>query len=292
MTTAAHATAPPPLTQPRDTSLSAVSLPRDTSLPSDTSPRDDRSRPNLPTLPALVAGRVTHSRSERIRRVFAHDVYQWLVDVDVLPEQPWYLKPFASFSAADHLGDPTASISANVRHFLALHDIRLGQTSRILMLANARVLGHVFDPLSVFWCLDPSGAVVAIVAEVHNTYGERHVYLLRPDASGVANADKAFHVSPFLDVSGRYEMRFELSPEVVSTTVILRKGGGHPAPVFTATFRGHPTPASPAALAGQLARRPLMPQQVSALIRMHGVWLWLRRLPVLRRPHHQPQKGV
>ena len=54
------------------------------------------------------------------------------------------------------------------------------------MLANARVLGHVFDPLSVFWCFDADGALVCIVAEVHNTYGERHVYLLRPDPSGTA----------------------------------------------------------------------------------------------------------
>jgi DUF1365 family protein len=266
VTIPARTAAPPPLTQPTGSSL-----------------------PTLPALPALVAGYVTHHRSERMRRVFRHGVYQWLVDLDALPEQPWYLKPFASFSAADHLGDPTLSIRTNVERYLSHNGIRLVGPSRIVMLANARVLGHVFDPLSVFWCLDADGAMVAVVAEVHNTYGERHVYLLRPDPSGVATADKAFHVSPFLDVSGRYEMRFELTPEVVSTTVILRKQGSV---AFTATFRGHPTPATPAAVAGQLVRKPLMPQQVSALIRMHGFWLWLRRLPVLRRPRHQPQRGV
>ena len=157
------------------------------------------------------------------------------------------------------------------------------------MLANARVLGHAFDPLSVFWCLDARGALVCIVAEVHNTYGERHVYVLHPDALGIAGADKAFHVSPFFDVSGRYVMRFELSPKVVSSAVTLHREG---AKAFTATFSGRPTAATPTAVLRQLIRKPLMPQQVSALIRIHGIWLWLRRLPVRRPPHHQPQEGV
>ena len=82
------------------------------------------------------------------------------------------------------------------------------------MLANARVLGHVFDPLSVFWCYDSSGRLACVVAEVHNTYGERHAYLLRPDEAGVAVTGKDFHVSPFFDVSGTYELRFTLRPDL------------------------------------------------------------------------------
>jgi hypothetical protein len=243
----------------------------------------------LPALPALVSGHVTHHRAGRVRHAFRHGVYQWLVDLDDIPEQPWYLRPFAGFSAADHLGDPARSIRANVEHHLSRNGISLGGSGRIVMLANARVLGHVFDPLSVFWCFDAGDTLVCILAEVHNTYGERHVYLVRPDPTGAATADKALHVSPFFDVSGRYELRFELSTQVVSSTVILRMQG---AVAFTATFRGHPVQATRTALAAQLIRKPLMPQHVSALIRVHGIWLWLRRLPVVPRPHHQPQEGV
>jgi DUF1365 family protein len=245
--------------------------------------------PALPTLPALVPGHVTHHRTGRVRHQFRHRVYQWLVDLDALPDQPWYLKPFASFSASDHLGDPHLSIKANVERYLSLNDINLGESSRIIMLANARVLGHVFDPLSVFWCFGSQSALVCIIAEVHSTYGERHVYLLRPDPSGVATADKALHVSPFFDVSGRYELRFELSPQAVASTVILRREG---LVAFAATFRGQAVPATRIATISQIVRKPFMSQQVSSLIRMHGIWLWLRRLPVRRRPHHQPQEGV
>jgi len=262
-----------------------------------TTTRTTATPPGLPPLPALVAGQVTHQRRGPVRHAFGYGLYQWLVDLDALPRQPWYLRPFAGFSASDHLGDPRRSIRENVERYLLLNGIRLGGSGlggsgRVIMLANARVLGHVFDPLSVFWCFDVRGSLVCIVAEVHNTYGERHAYLLQPGSSGSAIADKAFHVSPFYDVSGRYELRFELSPHVVSSTVLLRNQGGEGAAPFTATFRGTPTPATPRAVLGQLIRKPLMSQQVSAMIRIHGIFLWLRRLPVQPRPHHQPQQGV
>jgi DUF1365 family protein len=105
----------------------------------------------------------------------------------------------------------------------------------------------------------------------------------------VATADKALFVSPFYDVTGRYELRFELSPQVVSATVTLRR---EETVAFSATFRGHPTPATRGAVAAQLIAKPLMPQRVSTMIRVHGIFLWLRRLPVQRRPHHQLQEGV
>ena len=76
------------------------------------------------------------------------------------------------------------------------------------MLANARFLGYVFDPLTVFWCFAADGSLRCVVAEVHNTYGERHAYLLRPEADGTAEVGKEFYVSPFNDVSGRYDFRF------------------------------------------------------------------------------------
>jgi DUF1365 family protein len=246
-------------------------------------------RPQLLQLPALVAGQVTHRRPGPVRHAFRHRVYQWLVDLDSLPRQPWYLRAFAQFSSADHLGDPGLPIKANIGNYLAVNGIQLGDRGRVLMLANARVLGHVFDPLSVFWCYDSSGRLACVVAEVHNTYRERHAYLLRPDEAGVAVTGKAFHVSPFFSVSGSYELRFTLRPDLVATTVTLRRAG---TVVFSAAFRGRPEPATSRNLARRLIRQPLMTQRVSALIRLHGSWLWLRGLPVRAHPHHIRQEGV
>ena len=243
----------------------------------------------VPRLPALVVGQVTHQRPGPVRHHFRHRAYQWLVDLDSVPRQPWYLRPFAQFSSADHLGDPGLPIKANVENYLARGGIRLGERGRVLMLANARVLGYVFDPLSVFWCYDRAGLLVCVVAEVHNTYGERHAYLLRPGETGSFQTDKELYVSPFFDVSGCYGLKFTLTPDLVSATVLLRRGD---ALAFSATFRGRPEPATRRALARRLLRQPLMPQRVSALIRAHGIWLWLHRLPVQPRPRHSRQEGV
>ena len=96
-------------------------------------------------------------------------------------------------------------------------------------------------------------------------------------------------VSPFFTVDGRYDLQFTLTPESVSSTVILRQGGEA---VFTATFRGKPRPATAKRLSKLLVKMPLMTHRTSLLIRIHGVWLWIRRLPVVARPAHTPQEGT
>lgn len=243
---------------------------------------------SLPALPALVVGDVGHTRRGPIRHRFRYRVYQWLVDLDDLPVMPRWLRPFSSFRAADHLGDPDATIRENVLRYCASEGLDV-DGHRVLMLANARVLGYTFDPLSVFWVIAPDGSLACIVAEVHNTYGERHAYLVRPDHSGRDTVDKVFYVSPFFSVDGRYDLRFGLGIDTVSATIVLRQ---HDEAVFSATFRGTPEPATPGRLARLLLTHPLMTQRTTFLIRLHGVWLWLRRLPVVRRIPHRHQEAV
>jgi hypothetical protein len=116
--------------------------------------------------------------------------------MDNLPRLPAPLRPLARFEVRDHLGDPAApSIKANVVGYLARNGIDLAGGT-VLMLASARVLGYVFNPLSVFWCYAASARLQAVLAEVHNTYHQRHVYLLRPGEDGLAEAAKEFYVSP------------------------------------------------------------------------------------------------
>jgi len=206
-----------------------------------------------------------------------------------LPVYPWYLRLFTAFSAKDHLGDPKKSIKENVENFLALNNNEKEPPARILMLANARIFGHTFDPLTIYWCLDEADSVRCVLAEVRNTYGQRHLYLLQTDSLGRAQTPKEFHVSPFLDISGRYDMRFTLSPDFISTTVSLVRNENT---VFAANFHGTPRAATKLAIIKQLIIRPLMTQRISLLIRVHGIWLWFRRLPVYRLPHHNPQVGA
>ncbi|MGB3761612.1 MAG: DUF1365 family protein, partial [Ornithinimicrobium sp.] len=248
----------------------------------------------LPALPALVPGVVAHRRHGPIDHKLRHGVYQWLVDLDHLPRlsRPW--TKVAQFSPADHLGDPSRSIKDNVLRFAHTHGVPLPARPRVVMLANARVFGYVFDPLSVFWCLDDdTNELICVVAEVHNTYGERHAYLLNPDESGSAEVDKAFYVSPFYDLAGRYRLHFVLKPDRVSVTINLHRNGElQSKPDFTANFQGRPEPVTLGGVMTQCARHPLMSQKVSALIRAHGIYLWAQGLPLQTRPHHQPPEGI
>ena len=239
-------------------------------------------------VPALYDAEVRHVRRKTMDRSFTHGIYLWLVDVDALPELPRWLRPFARFEARDHLGDPQRTIRQNLDAWLATQGIDLAG-GQVLMLANARLLGYVFNPISVYWCHRPDGTLECVVAEVHNTYGERHCYLLHTDESGAAETGKDFYVSPFLTVEGTYRMSLRLPGDRLAVAVTLRQQGST---AITATVVGTRRPATPAALIRMLVRRPLMTYRTSALIRLHGITLWLRRLPVIRRPQHTPQEGV
>ncbi|MEO7268851.1 MAG: DUF1365 family protein, partial [Knoellia sp.] len=102
-----------------------------------------------------------------------------------------------------------------------------------------------------------------------------------PDPSGAASVDKDFYVSPFNDTSGEYAIRFHLDADRVSVGIRLHREGQL---VLTAVVEGDLVPATPRSVLATVARHPFMPQRVTALIRMHGIRLWARRLPVQPRP--------
>ena len=188
--------------------------------------------------PALYDVRIAHTRSAPLRNSFEYGGYLWLVDLDDVAAGrlvqgrplPRWLRSQARFESADHLGDPAASIKDNVVALARQHGI--DDVDRVLMLASARSgLGrasYVFNPLSTHWCYRADGSPACLVAEVHNTYGERHGYLLRLDDAGRAEADKEFYVSPFLEVDGRYLMRFSPPGRPAAHHHGAPAGRGHP----------------------------------------------------------------
>lgn len=238
---------------------------------------------DLPALPALVVGAVQHTRHQPIEHSFGYRHYQWLIDLDAPPQLPRWLRPLASFRGEDHLSGPPglAALKDNVLRVLARHGVEATEVRRVVMLAHARVLGHTFDPMTLFWCFGADGVGRAVLVEVHNTYGGRHAYVITPDASGRASTAKEFYVSPFNDTAGEYALHLHLTPQRVAASIRLRREGR---PVVTAAVDGVCRAATPRAVLATFARNPFMPHLVSALIRVHGIWLWLRRLPVRERP--------
>jgi len=227
--------------------------------------------------PRLYRSVVSHTRRAPLRHSFRNTTHLWLVDLDDLPDHGM----LARFEARDHLGDPDRGIRENIEAFLAADGIDVAG-GRILMAANARAFGHCFNPISVFWCHDAAGNLAGTVVEVHNTYGDRHAYLVHTDERGRAQVAKAMYVSPFHGTDGHYQLTVPVPTERLHIVVRLVTDDGT---VFDAALRGCATDAgalraAPAAALGSLK------------IRLHGIWLWARRLEIRPRPDHQPQEGV
>ncbi len=237
--------------------------------------------------------RVRHVRTAPVRNDFTYRSYQWFVDLDAVPVLAAPLRPFAGFRTGDHCcgpdDDPTRSLRTLIDGYLARSGIDLHGGS-IRMLTSARVLGHVFNPLTVYWCheraLDGAEQLACVIAEVHNTYGQRHRYLLHPDGSGRATTDKQFYVSPFYEVAGTYSMSLPEPGDELALQISLHPPGSKP---FVASVRGSRRPARGTSLVRLLLGRPLTSLAVSARIRWQGIKLYLRGLPVVPRPDPRPR---
>ncbi|WP_445169303.1 DUF1365 domain-containing protein [Mycolicibacterium sp. Dal123E01] len=229
--------------------------------------------------PALYRTRVWHRRTAPVEYAFEHGSYSWYVDVDDLPALPVWLRPFARFDARDHLeGQPGDSLRDRVDAVLTRHglDVCGGKVTALL---QARVLGYVFNPLTLYWCHDAGGTVRHVIAEVHNTYGGRHAYVVSGDDSP-ATVAKEFFVSPFNDVSGRYLITAPRPTESLEVTVTLLRDDQPP---FVAVLQGNRLPMSVAQLVRLQVVAPLAPLRAALSIRLHGIALWLRGVPIVRR---------
>jgi DUF1365 family protein len=241
-------------------------------------PTTPRSEPVELPGPGIFATTIRHTRRTPFTRSFTHRSQTWLVDVDDLPDHGL----LGRFEARDHLGDPERTLRENVQAFLDLQrdgrgiDVRGG---RILLAANARAFGYCFNPISVWWCWDRTGALAATVVEVHNTYGDRHAYLVETDEQGRGVVDKAMYVSPFHGTDGSYRVAAPVPTDRLHVAVTLDTDDGSS---FSASLTGRRSDLTPRRAAPAAIRH-------SVLIRMHGIWLWLRRLPVQPRPTHSQE---
>ena len=225
--------------------------------------------------PALYRTTISHTRREPFERSFTHRSHTWLVDVDELPDHRPLAFARGTFEARDHLGSPDRTLRQNLEAFLATEGVTLDPAGRILLATQPRAFGYCFNPISVWWCLDHLGRLEATVVEVHNTYGDRHAYLVDPDEQGRASTDKAMYVSPFHGTDGHYELAVPLPGDRMHVAVTLHAEGTR----FSASLAGHRTDRG-------TVRSTTAAVRGSALIRMHGIWLWLRRLPIRPRPTH------
>jgi hypothetical protein len=185
----------------------------------------------------------------------------------------------------DHGGTPGQGTGAVwVRQVLADHGF--DAPARLSLLAQPRVLGHVFNPVSFWLAHDGAGALRVVVAEVTNTYGDRHSYLCHRDDRGPLGPDdtvvarKIFHVSPFQPVAGTYRFRFDIRPDRVGIWIDYDTPGGG---VFT-NLIGPVAPLTTAGILWAGLRRPFGSRRVLALIHWQALRLWWKGAAFQNRP--------
>ncbi|MDQ6670686.1 MAG: DUF1365 domain-containing protein [Chloroflexota bacterium] len=242
---------------------------------------------------ALYVGRVVHARRAPAH-AFRASLYFYLFDLSELNTLDRRLGCFgynrvrpASLWDGDHLGTPVYSIAQNLQAFLEAHGVS-NYPDRVFLLTQCRVLGYVFNPISVYYCMDALGQLTRVVAEVHNTYGEVHAYLLESHAgSGELRGEhkKVFHVSPFMSLDGTYSYAFSSPGATIDARLDLMHGG---LKTFGAQLTLRRVPISDRALLGMLIRYPLMPQRVLASIHWQALKLWRKGAQFRSKPAYDP----
>ena len=246
---------------------------------------------------AIYAGWVMHQRLRPVRHRLRYRLFSLLLDLDEIDALSARLRWFSrgrfnliSFCDRDHGDGSPRPLRTQIEALLA--EAGLAHGGPIRLLAMPRVLGFVFNPLSVWFCHDTSGRLSAILYEVNNTFGERHSYLLPADGNARdvrQDAVKHFHVSPFLPMNLTYAFRVAPPGEDLSIAITVSDAAG---PLLCAVHRAKAVPLNDRALLRTFAADPLLTLKVVAGIGWEALKLWARRVPVHDHPRVAPARPV
>ncbi|WP_439124007.1 DUF1365 domain-containing protein [Marivita sp.] len=226
-----------------------------------------------------IVGHTYHGRKGSTENAFRYSIDYVMLDAEAAPKTPWFFSRnngnLASLQDSDHGGAPGKGSGALwAREVLDAHQVRA--PGRLMLLAQPRFMGHVFNPVSFWLAHDEQDNLIAVIAEVSNTFGDRHSYLCRKpgnapiDPSDRLQATKIFYVSPFQPVEGGYEFRFDIRPDKIGIWIdYTQESGG-----LIATLTGPRKAISNWSILRSILRRPFGSRRVLALIHWQALKLW------------------
>ena len=220
-----------------------------------------------------------HRRLRPVQNHFSYGVFFLRLPLSRLAEAGIAINrpALCSFHYRDHGARDGSHPLAWIRALLAREGIEAD--GEIWLQCFPRVLGYVFNPVSFWFCEDRAGRLKAVLAEVNNTFGERHSYLL--SAEGALEARKVFHVSPFFPVAGHYRFRFDESASRRLARIDYFDEAG---PLLFTSISGQPQPLTRARLAAACLTHPFMTFAIVARIHWQALRLWLKRVPFFTKP--------
>lgn len=241
----------------------------------------------------IYTGHVMHARLDPVKHAFRYPIYCYAFDLDELEylDRTVFgfgynrLRPVALFDR-DYLDESTGSIRHKLIRLLGIEEEN--RFGRIVLVTFARYFNYTFRPVSFYFCYDLEDTLSCCVAEVNNTFGERHVYILDDLMVGdngcvSASSSKAFHVSPFNDMTGRYEFSFLNTFDFLDLRIdLIREGQA----ILKTQLQGNGVPFHSLNLARVILRQPLtawlnMPRIMAQAARLR----FRKHLPIYRKPN-------
>ena len=243
----------------------------------------------------LYAGTVRHRRSRPRVHDFRYQVFMFYLDLDELPDVARLVRPFSinrfnlvSYDDRDHMDRRPGATKEKVLRFLSRQGIDLW-AGDVFLLTSCRIFGYVFNPISLYYCHGRSGTLEAVVAEVNNTFGEQHLYVLTEplnagtsqNASRRYRARKAMHVSPFISMDAAYDFHLAPVADTLGVNIVEHDAGTH---VLDVQLWGQRVPLTTGSLSSLLLRYPLMIAKTITAIHGEALRLYLKRVPRYRQP--------
>jgi len=235
---------------------------------------------------------VMHHRLAPKVHHFRHDLFMFWLDLDELDSAArriFFLSHnranLYAFRDDDHLPSGASALKTRLIDWLAQNGVQFDPRGRICLLTLPRVLGYVFNPISVYFGFDPSGAPVCAVAEVGNTFGEMKLYLLGPDDFGDDHVFsritvKNFYVSPFSALDLKFEFKLGVPGEALALFVDDWDGAEK---TLITSLTGRRAPLTNRRLLWLTIKCPLVTLKVISLIHWHALLLWMKRVPFHRK---------
>ncbi len=243
-----------------------------------------------------IAAETYHGRRGATKNAFRYSIDYVLIDAEAAANGPALFARNAgnmmSLQDADHGGPPKQGRGAIwVRDILNTYDVP--EPARIMLLAQPRLLGHVFNPVSFWLCYDSEDALRCVIAEVTNTFGDRHSYLCRHEdgrpitKTETISAQKLMHVSPFQPIEGGYTFRFDIQQDQIGIWIDYSRGNGG----LIATLSGKRKPMTNRSIIHAALRRPFGSRRVLTLIHWQALKLWFKGATFRSQPA-PPSKEV